>query len=821
MQKYSWLPAVIFIFLVGLSAARAQSSENSLVWDKIAAISVEQGIEAIGYVDGYVIQFSSSPNGSFQVLNPETGDMITAGEVGMPLKGCTITSIENTCIVVGEANAHDKTTSVTCLSVVKPDEAAIEIETLELPTLPEALAATAASILDDQLYVSGHANSPDSVARIYHIKISEPQAGWEFLRSTPSEISHITQQVIQAGGEHKNIYIFNKPADDKPFELYQYSPITDQWRKRSDVPSLSTMTVASPLGAHHILVSGAVDNEPTNYIYHTITDSWAPIQSALLSDAIQVVRPTREPLILCNTPEGTILYRVKGANPQPHFYWLDYIALGTYLLLLVGVGMYFSRGERTTDDFFLAGRRIPWWAAALSLMATQVSSIGFIAVPAKTFATDWIYFTGVLSWFIIVPIVTRVYIPFFRKLNVTSAYEYLEARFNVWVRLFAAGVFSLLQIGRMAVVLYLPALVLSVVTGFPIYVCVLIMGVLATAYTAAGGMEAVIWTDVLQAILLLGGAILCVLVAIFESDGGIGGVFSTAMHDGKFQLTNPSWDITTSAIWVILLGSVFSRFAGVTADQSVIQRYLTTTDEKQAARALWGDVAVSIPWAFIVFMMGTALYVFYKSHPAQVTPGIGADAMVPLFVSQQLPMGISGLIIAAIFAAAMSSLDSSIHSVATVAVTDVYRRFRPGSDERGRLLLARILTVLLGVFGTAVALLMASTFVVSVWDVFLEVLGLLAGVLAGLFLLGLFTNRANGPGTMVGALIGAAVLYWVKQHTDIHFFLYSVIGIGVCFLGGYLFSLILPGIRKTDGLTIYNRAEKKIDTDTPSEAASN
>jgi SSS family transporter len=626
----------------------------------------------------------------------------------------------------------------------------------------------------------------------------------------PHGLGRIRALVAQANGERECLYLATDNGSAGNGRLHEFDPVKGLWRERSPMPGPIMVEQVTPMGAHHILIAGTLDGTRVSYIYHTIIDSWAPINSAQLLTTLRVVRPSREPLLLCDDGAGgSGLYRIEGAQPQPRFYWLDYTALGAYLLLLVAVGMYFTMGERTTDDFFLAGRRIPWWAAALSLMATQVSSIGFIAVPAKTFATDWVYFIGVLSWFVIVPIVTRVYIPFFRRLNVTSAYEYLEVRFNVSVRLFAAVVFSLLQIGRMAVVLYLPALVLSVVTGIPIYGCVLIMGVLATAYTTAGGMEAVIWTDVLQALLLLGGALLCVVVAVAKTEGGIGEVVATAFSDDKLRLVGTGWDITSGAVWVILLGSVFSRFSSVSADQSVIQRYLTTTDEKQAARALWGDVAVSIPWAFIVFMMGTALYVFYKAHPGQVTPGLGADAMVPMFVSQELPMGVSGLIIAAIFAAAMSSLDSSIHSVATVVVTEMFQRFRPSSSERVRLNLARVLTVLLGVFGTGMALFMASTFVVSVWDVFLEIMGLLAGVLAGLFLLGLFTLRANSAGAMVGALLGALTLYWVKQHTDIHFFLYSVIGIGVCFIGGYALSILLPGVPKVRSLTVFTQHQQE------------
>ncbi|MBN1590618.1 MAG: sodium:solute symporter, partial [Pirellulales bacterium] len=210
----------------------------------------------------------------------------------------------------------------------------------------------------------------------------------------------------------------------------------------------------------------------------------------------------------------------QAAPFEARFGVLDYVALVGYLAVLVLIGLYFTRREESSGDFFLGGRRIPWWAAGLSLLATQVSSIGFMAVPAKSFATDWAYIVGVASWFVVVPLVNRFYIPFFRRLNVTSAYEYLELRFNVSVRLFGTVTYSMLQLGRMAIVLCLPAMALSTVTGMNTAACIVVMGVLCTAYTVAGGIEAVVWTDVVQAFLLIGGALVSVVIVILDIDGG-------------------------------------------------------------------------------------------------------------------------------------------------------------------------------------------------------------------------------------------------------------------------------------------------------------
>ncbi|MDZ7617172.1 MAG: hypothetical protein U1E05_09220, partial [Patescibacteria group bacterium] len=347
-------------------------------------------------------------------------------------------------------------------------------------------------------------------------------------------------------------------------------------------------------------------------------------------------------------------------------------------------------------------------------------------------------------------------------------------RFNLSVRLFGAVAYSFMQLGRMAVVLYLPALALAAVTGLDHRVCIVTMGVLCTAYTVAGGIEAVVWTDVFQAVVLVGGAVLCLIVVTAGIEGGPARVLEVAAADGKFRMARFDPDVTVASLWVILLGNVFIRLAGLTSDQAVVQRYLVTADARQSSRALWADVAVSIPWAVIAFSFGTALYVFYKIHPEQLSPSVEIDGLVPLFVAQQLPAGVSGLIIAAIFAAAMSSLDSSMHSTATVWITDFYARFRPNSPDQTRLRWARWLTIALGAFGTLTALALAQANIHSLWDVFQGLVGLFAGGLAGLFVLGLFTRRANGTGALVGVVASAGLLYLAQPY--VHFFLYPVVG---------------------------------------------
>jgi SSS family transporter len=318
------------------------------------------------------------------------------------------------------------------------------------------------------------------------------------------------------------------------------------------------------------------------------------------------------------------------------------------------------------------------------------------------------------------------------------------------------------------------------------------MGIFCTIYTVLGGIEAVIWTDVLQVIVLMGGALLCVVVIALKVQGGLVGIIDLGHQANKFKAVNLTWDYTVAAVWVVLIGNIFSNLVPYSADQTVIQRYLTTPTEKQAARAIWTNAALTVPAALIFFFLGTALYAFYKTEPQNLNPIVDTDAILPWFVVRELPIGVAGVVLAAIFAAAMSSLDSSMNSMATVLVTDFYYRFKRDSTDRARLLLARIITVALGAFGTGCALLMATYPIKSLWDLFLALLGLLGGGLAGVFVLGIFTRRANSTGALIGFVCSTAILYYVQRFTAIHFFLYGAIGITTCACLGYMFSL--PGI---------------------------
>ena len=301
--------------------------------------------------------------------------------------------------------------------------------------------------------------------------------------------------------------------------------------------------------------------------------------------------------------------------------------------------------------------------------------------------------------------VVFVFLPFYRRLNVTSAYEYLEKRFNLATRLVASGLFMIFQVGRIALVLYLPSLALATVANVSITNCVLIMGVLSIVYTVMGGMEAVVWTDVAQALVLMGGAAFSLVLIVGRLEGGVGEMFQAASAGGKFfETVDWNWNLVSGTAWTILIGSIFHNLFAYTASQDVVQRYFSTRDEKTAARAIWTNAALAVPAQALFFAIGTALYVYYRQHPMRLDPALQNDAIFPLFIVREMPVGVAGLIVAAIFAAAQSTLSSSLNSVATVYVTDFHRRFLPETTEANFLRVARWITVLVGVMGIACAL---------------------------------------------------------------------------------------------------------------------
>ncbi|MFC1620442.1 sodium/solute symporter [Candidatus Neomarinimicrobiota bacterium] len=559
-------------------------------------------------------------------------------------------------------------------------------------------------------------------------------------------------------------------------------------------------------------------------VYHTITDTWnkidefpvSEIEGRTVGSHVTTTAVSWDNNIII--PGGEVRPGVRTTRNwhvkptvRGRFGFTNITVLSVYLSLLVFMGVYLSRREKSTEDFFKASGRVPWWAAGLSIFGTQLSAITFMAIPAKSFATDWTWLTMNMTIIAVAPFIVFLFLPFYRRLNVTTAYEYIEKRFNVVVRVAASAMFILFQFARIGIVLYLPSIALSIVTGIDIWLCIVIMASLSILYTVLGGIEAVIWTDVLQVFVLLSGALVALLIIPGSVHGGFAGMIEIASDADKLRLLDFHLSLQSPTFWVLVLGGIGSNLISYGSDQTVIQRYLTTKDETDAARGIWLNGFLTIPASLIFFGLGTALFTFFKSNPGALDISMeNVDSIFPWFIVTQLPAGVAGLLIAGIFAAAMSSLDSSMNSVAAAFTTDMYRRFNRTTDERRSLVVARSVTVIIGLCGMLFSLVMATWDIQSLWSEFMKYIGLFGGGLGGLFILAIFTQRANSRGALTGLVGSAVVQYVLVTNEMISGVLFAATGMIASVVIGYAASLFFQREEKNlRGLTLHSLNESE------------
>ncbi len=710
----------------------------------------------------------------------------------------------------------------------------------EYPSLPRGCAHGQAVLVGDVVYLAGgqgDRNLGSAMSNFWSLDLAkreqEPAFAWEELEPWPGVSRAFSVTASQHNGYDDCIYVMGgrrHDGDTVQFltDVWEFNLRTKLWRSRSDSPGPIAAGTGIGYGQSHILVLGGDDGElflqadqfpdlhrgfpASAWAYHTITDTWASAGTPPenLMTATPVMWDDR--IVIAGGQSGhdvrsAAVWSFRPVGRQYGFGVLNYSVLFGYLAAMVGIGVYFANKNRNTDDYFRGGMQIPWWAAGCSIFATMLSSLTYTGVPSKAFAQDWVYAVGNFMIPVVAFIGVFVALPFYRRLNVTSAYEYLEQRFSRPVRWFGSASFTLFHVFRMAVVMSLTGLALAVATPLTPAQSVLLMGVLSILYCTLGGVEAVIWTDTIQTFVLLGGALIAIVMLVAGTDGGWAGAVSTAWEGDKFRIANFHVDVTSAqlALWVVILGGVGQNISSYTADQAVVQRYMTTPDQRRAARSIWTNAIMTIPATLLFFGMGTALFTFYRTHPGRLDPTITTDQIFPLFIALEMPIGLAGLIVAGIFSAAQSTVSTSMNSVATTVVTDFMRPFHACRTEAGYLWCARGITFITGVAGTAIGLVFVNPDIRSLFDAFLMIIGLFMGVLGGLFMLGVMTRRANAFGALTGALVGAAVMISIWRFTRINGYLYTAIGITTCFVIGYLASLV-AGRAKTDedltGLTL-------------------
>lgn len=762
-------------------------------------------------------------------------------DLPMPLAYGASVSTEDGVLIIGGDNGEGVSDKVFLLAY---DKSKNDLDLISYPNLPEPLAYTTAAISDGYVYVAGGMNAEKSTNSFYRMNLKEKRT-WERLTDFPGEPRAVHAMAVQETSNSRNIFLFggrnqSKGQLSQPLTQYlSYDLNKKEWMEKGDLtiagkPKVLMGAVAETLGSMHILLYGGSDEvlfmklqtlgEAINgegdgvddlirerdkilnhhpgfsheiLAFNTITEQGFKFDSVSVKLPVTTLGIKRDNDFLIVSGEispGIRTPKVYGFSvdePAHTFGTINYTVLVLYLLISLLIGVYFARKQKSTDDYFVGGGRVPWWASGLSVFGTLLSAITFMAIPAKAFIADWSFFMLNISAIIITPLIAFVFIPFFNRLHIATAYEYLEIRFNYSARAIGSISFILFQLGRIGIVLLLPSLAISIVTGISVETCILLMGILCILYTAFGGIEAVIWTDVFQVIILMGGSIVAIIWILMHTDASFGEMITYASDREKFNILNFDLNFTDSTFWVVLIGGLASAMVTQGTDQTIVQRYLTSTSVKDSQKTLYTNAILTLPATIIFFGIGTLLFLFYTEMPQHLSPAISNnDSLFPWYIVKELPVGVSGLLIAGIFSAAMSSISSSLNSVSTAFCNDLYKRFEPKVRDIKLLRVARIVTVFVGIFGVLLALWMANSNIKSLWDQFYRFLGLFTGGLGGMFLLGMLTKRANAKGTLIGLVFSAVLLWYVSAYTSINFLMYSFIGVASCFGFGYLFSLM-------------------------------
>lgn len=485
--------------------------------------------------------------------------------------------------------------------------------------------------------------------------------------------------------------------------------------------------------------------------------------------------------------------------------WLDAFTTALYMAAVIAIGLKFSRRQTTTEAYFVARRSVPAWAMGISLFATLISSVTFVAYPGSAYAGDWSLLVPGFMVVLVLALVGSVIIPFYRRAVGMSAYEYFGRRFGRLARVYAAVAFALGHFSKMGFVFYLLALTIDRMTGWGVERLILLVGVVTVFYTLVGGLEAVIWNDVLQGFILWLGIFVCLGFLLFLPPGGPSAVLGLAWEQGKMSLGDPAPDLSRPTILVLALYGFFWYLQKYGADQTVVQRYLVARNDRQALRGVALGAVLCVPVWSLFMLIGSCTWAFYKltgeALPATVTK---ADQVFPHFLATQIPPGLAGIFVASLLAAAMSTLSSDLNCLAVVGVEDFYRVLRPKASDARRLRVGRWIVAACGVVAVAMALMLSRTqgSALSLWY---TISAIVAVGLAGLFLLAFLSTRAHARGVWAG--IAATILFtaWAtltygdKRMLDLgawnypwHDYTIGAVGHLVLLVVGYLASLLIP-----------------------------
>jgi len=600
------------------------------------------------------------------------------------------------------------------------------------------------------------------------------------------------------------------------------------WEQRAHQPQPVAMPAFAKSGQGHMLVAGGDRSSAGSlsdllngtkpatpvaavWSFHDPTDTWhqigklpEPVSGGLLakeSDADFAL------VAALGGSGGSVAARrlafTRATRPMKG---VDWIIIIVYFVVVATIGAWFAKKQTSSEEFALGNRKTKWWAAAISLFASGVSTISFMALPALFACIGLVQFGG--AFFILPGVFVAAFLtyPILRRLNITSTYEYLEMRYGLVLRLIGSFVGMMIQLmGRIGIVVMLPALAISAMTGLNPMVAILLTGVVTTIYSTAGGFEAVIWTDVTQGFLMMFGFIALGVLAFMHIDGGWPAFVEYGTSMDRFNLFIAKFDLTTHMIWFALASQVV-MIMSFASDQATAQRVLSIPMKDVRKMAfMFGGYAFGV--AAVVAFVGLSLFGFFKSQPEFLNPVMKNDQMVPIFILSKVPSGLAGLLFATMFAAAMSTVSTSVNSCAVMFGEDFYKRFCKKASSKEEMRVMQVVSVVTGVVGTGLAMWLLSRPMPTLWESFQRIMSIVGGGFIGVYALGMFTRRTHELGAILGVIASFLFAYFVQYLPfDIHYIGLGSLNAFSCICVGYLSSLIIPWRRKPlRALTVWDQ----------------
>ncbi|WP_242153645.1 sodium:solute symporter [Sphingomonas sp. BAUL-RG-20F-R05-02] len=778
-MRASWLRAVVVaLSLIFLVTPALASQPTSTVVTPLSPIGGGDPAPVLATIDGHTIALGKQARtlGTDGAWRP-----IDMRALGAPIERAGLVSDGHHAVALHTVDGVTRSVAEVTWSV-----AALQPRTL--PPLPIMLRSATAGVASDGVLVAGLA--PDGSPRLFRLAWTGA-SDWQAIPAWPGKAAPAS-----VASQNSGIFITLTGGDQWRWQR------TTGWRKGARAPGTIVAGSGRAVGQAYLLYLLHDAAGTRLYSYSAITDAWAPLGRPLVGTPVAAA-PFHDG-ILWASAEGNVA-SVALKVDRRSLDWLDWTIIGGYLFAMLGIGLYFYRLAKRgpSSEFFLGSRTIPFWAAGISMFAGSISSISYLAIPAKAFETDWEYIMSKITTVFALMFVAIFVVPLFRRLNLVSVFNYLEMRFHPVIRMLSSALWILMQVGgRMGIVLFLPAMAIGTITDTSVTACILVVGLFTIVYTALGGMRAVVWTDVFQVLVLTCGAVFAIGFIIYSI--GFGTIADTTTAFDKTRMLNTSFDITQPTIWGFLVLALFDVVLTFPKDQVLMQRVLATSSEKQASRSIWLFAIVLLPSAFMFYIVGTMLFAYYHARPGQLNPMLPIDAVFPAFIGTELPHGVIGLIIAGLIAAAMGTLSGIINSVATLLSVDFYDRFVPDRSERQIVRFAEVASVGVGLVGIAIAIILSRLDIHSLLDLTIELFGLLGGSCAGAYTLGMFTRRANWQGVAIGIVVASAITLVVWLYGLIHPYLYLALAIATSIGIGYLASWFFPRpMQSLDGLTIF------------------